>query len=122
MTKDENPGLWDTSAAGHLDSGESYLDCARRELGEELGIDNDVPLEYLFKLPARVDTGNEHSVVYRCCFDGPLVLQVEEIDDGRWVSSAELDRRIAAGDDSITDLLCLIWQRYKRSRARSEFE
>ena len=32
MTKDENPGLWDTSAAGLVDSGEDYLHCAKREL------------------------------------------------------------------------------------------
>ena len=27
MSKDSNPGLWDSSAAGHLDSGEDYLHC-----------------------------------------------------------------------------------------------
>ncbi len=32
MSKDINPGLWDTSAAGHVDFGESYVDSARREL------------------------------------------------------------------------------------------
>jgi len=36
--KDSCPGLWDSSAAGHLDVGESYAACALRELGEELGI------------------------------------------------------------------------------------
>ncbi len=36
--KDTCPGLWDSSAAGHLDVGESYADCAIRELGEELGL------------------------------------------------------------------------------------
>ena len=38
-SKDINPGLWDTSAAGHVDHGESYDACARRELREELGIE-----------------------------------------------------------------------------------
>ena len=32
LCKDENPGLWDTSSAGHVDAGESYDDCAHREL------------------------------------------------------------------------------------------
>ena len=27
-SKDENPGLWDSSSAGHVESGESYIDCA----------------------------------------------------------------------------------------------
>ena len=38
MSKDESPGLWDTSSAGHLNSGESYEEGAYRELWEELGI------------------------------------------------------------------------------------
>ena len=37
MLKDENPGLWDTSSSGHVDSGESYEESAHRELWEELG-------------------------------------------------------------------------------------
>jgi len=33
-------GRTDHSAAGHLDPGESYLDAAKRELREELGVEN----------------------------------------------------------------------------------
>lgn len=39
--KDRHPGVWDSSAAGHVDAGESYEDAARRELKEELGLDED---------------------------------------------------------------------------------
>ena len=38
LSKDEQPGKWDSSAAGHVDSGETYLECASREIEEELGI------------------------------------------------------------------------------------
>ena len=37
-TKDTNPNCWDSSAAGHVDSGEDYIHSAVRELSEELGI------------------------------------------------------------------------------------
>jgi hypothetical protein len=30
MKKDKCPGLWDSSASGHLDSGEDYDKCAIR--------------------------------------------------------------------------------------------
>ena len=38
MRKENNPGLWDVSAAGHLSAGESAVDAAVRETFEELGL------------------------------------------------------------------------------------
>jgi len=113
LSKDEQPGKWDSSAAGHVDSGEQYLDCARREIGEELGIVAEQPLQLLFKLPASAITGNEHCMVYRYCFDGPMVLQPEEIDDGRWIDPATMDRRVDDRDSSLTASVCLIWKKYR---------
>ena len=113
MSKDEQPGKWDSSAAGHVDTGEDYLDCACREIGEELGIVVDQPLQPLFKLPAMLRTGNEHCMVYQYFFDGPLVLQADEIDEGEWVDPETMDRRIADADPLLTDAISLIWQRYR---------
>ena len=116
MSKDEQPGKWDSSAAGHVDSGEAYLDCARREITEELGIAAERSMEALFKLSASALTGNEHCMVYRYTFDGPMVLQAEEIDDGRWVSAQAMDRRVAADDPCLTEAVCLIWKEYRKLR------
>ena len=113
MSKDEQPGKWDSSAAGHVDSGEDYLECARREIGEELGIDAVQDFELLFKLPASVLTGNEHCMVYRYDFDGPMVLHPEEIDDGLWISPAVMDQRVAQEDPKLTEAVGLIWQKYR---------
>ena len=113
MSKDENPGKWDSSAAGHVDSGEDYLGCARREIEEELGIVSTEPFKVLFKLPPSAATGFEHSMIYLYNFDGPLTLQQEEIDDGLWVTPEELDRRIEAGDAELTENLVLIWNLYR---------
>ena len=113
LSKDEQPGKWDSSAAGHVDSGEDYLDCAIREINEELGIVADRPLQALFKLPASMRTGNEHCMVYRYCFDGPLVLQEAEIDDGEWIDPATMDRRVAEEDPVLTEAIIIIWKRYR---------
>lgn len=113
MSKDENPGLWDSSAAGHVDSGEAYLECALREIEEELGINANTALEFLFKLPASAASGYEHSVIYRYDFDGPLVLQAEEIDEGSWIDPEQLDRRVASGDAELTETFRLIWKKYR---------
>ena len=120
MNKDENPGLWDSSAAGHVDSGEDYLQCALREITEELGIVVEGVLQALFKLAASAATGNEHSVIYRYDFDGPMILQKEEIDEGRWISPGDMDHSLEARDPGMTETLHLIWQGYRElQRANS---
>ena len=72
MKKDCFPGAWDSSAAGHLDSGEAYDDCAVRELREELGLTVPGPLRKLFKISACPATGQEHVWVYQCEAEGPF--------------------------------------------------
>ncbi len=113
LVKDENPGLWDSSAAGHVDSGEDYAACARREINEELGVDGDIELEVLFKLPATPLTGFEHCTVYRAVHDGPLRLDPDEIDDGAWIEVGKMDARVATADPKLTESLRLIWRTYR---------
>ena len=114
MLKDENPGLWDSSAAGHVDSGESYLDCARRELVEELGVVGSVDLTELFRLPASAITGFDHCVVFRAVYDGEMTLQPEEVDAGDWLAPQDMDARVDAGDPEFTENLFLIWRKYRQ--------
>jgi len=66
MSKDRQPGLWDSSSSGHVDSGEEYDACAVRELREELGLHVRETPRRLFKLSASPHTDQEHVWVYRC--------------------------------------------------------
>lgn len=51
MSKEVFPGCWDVSCAGHIDSGESNVEAAIRELHEELGISaSQNELMYLFSM------------------------------------------------------------------------
>jgi isopentenyl-diphosphate delta-isomerase type 1 len=113
MNKDENPGLWDSSAAGHVDSGEDYLSCAIRELDEELDITVTSPLQFLFQLPPQPANGMEHSAVYTYVDNGPFQLQKEEIDDGSWITNEQMNQRVEMDDPSLTRVLCQIWQRFQ---------
>jgi isopentenyl-diphosphate delta-isomerase type 1 len=120
MTKDENPGQWDSSAAGHVDSGETYIACAIREIEEELGIvlDSglDSGLDFLFhKKPSKLN-GMEHSPIYRCVYDGELKLQAAEIDEGKWLSLLQMDALAGDPDSNITDILRVIWTQYRACR------
>ena len=121
LYKDSSPGLWDTSAAGHVDSGESYLGCAVRELSEELGITTTAEaLEFLGRLPPDVRNGFEFTEVYLLCSEQALVLQEEEIQEGRWVSVAELDAWTRQQPAEFTDVFLAIWAilRARENQAR----
>ncbi len=115
LSKDEFPGLWDSSAAGHLDPGEGYADCARRELAEELGIADAGRLERLFTMPASEDTGFEHCTVFRCFHEGPFTLQAEEVDAVRWVSPAEMDRLVDNPETTLTPAIRRIWRLLRKA-------
>src|SRR2546421_5314424 len=84
MQKDRQPGLWDSSASGHLNCGEDYDACAVREVSEELGLRLEKTPQRLFKLPASVETDQEHVWVYHCEAEGPFELHPDEIETGSW--------------------------------------
>jgi len=64
LSKDNGAGLWDSSSAGHVDSGESFADCAVREIAEELGLTIAVSeLSENFLLAAHPDNGMEFAQV-----------------------------------------------------------
>lgn len=116
MQKDLNKGLWDTSAAGHVDDGETYDSCAPRELREELGI--GAPLQALFKLEATPDLGMEFVQVYLCRHNGPFELAKNEIDEGAWLSPAEVSERVDRDDPTLTETFKIIWRQYLRDGAK----
>src|ERR1700716_2411541 len=60
MKKDRQPGLWDSSASGHVECGEDSDACALRELREEIGLQLTAPPQRLFKLAASAETDQEH--------------------------------------------------------------
>jgi isopentenyldiphosphate isomerase len=111
MKKDLNKGLWDTSAAGHVDDGESYELCAPRELSEELGINAE--LSALFKLEATPALGMEFIQVYRCLHNGPFVLASDEIDEGAWLTPEEVSERVHRKDQTLTETFKIIWRHYQ---------
>lgn len=77
--KDREPGKWDSSAAGHLEPGETYAAAAGRETEEELGIRPE--LTPVGKIRACSKTGQEFVEVFRGEHDGPYVLPPSEIED-----------------------------------------
>ncbi|AEG00464.1 NUDIX hydrolase [Methylomonas methanica] len=111
LKKDLNKGLWDTSAAGHVDQGETYAVCAPRELTEELGV--STALTALFKLEPTPALGMEFIQVYECRHNGPFNLAEEEIDEIRWLNRDEVDKRVDDNDATLTETFRIIWRHYR---------
>ncbi len=111
MKKDCHPGVWDSSASGHLNAGEDYDACAVRELGEELGCHPGQPPARLFKLEACAETGQEFVWVYLCRAEGPFTLHPDEIDDGSWFTPAAITRWMEERPEDFASTVPLIWKR-----------
>lgn len=108
--KDTNPGLWDSSAAGHVDSGESYLRCAARELEEELGVVLDTAdLTPIAKLRPEDRNGFEFTQIYKATSDQSLVLQQSEIIDAKWLLPGQLESWMSERPADFTDIFHIIW-------------
>jgi isopentenyl-diphosphate Delta-isomerase len=111
LTKECSPGCWDTSAAGHVSSGEDYAAAAARELAEELGLRPEAPLQPLFKIAASPATGHEFVWVYRTTTDGTVCPDPGEIIDGRWCLPAEINAWLRHDPAAFTESFRLIWAR-----------
>lgn len=97
IQKRSNNGLWDHSAAGHLNLGENYQDAAKRELTEELGI-SDAPLSFLGSetmrhrlIPA---TMCHYFFLFSCIYNESLKLQKNEVLETNYLSLKELKQRL----------------------------
>jgi isopentenyldiphosphate isomerase len=96
MSKDTNPGLWDTSVGGHVQAGEPLRAALLREAREELGID----AAGATRLYAYLNEGSfesEYAESFSLTWAGPVTPNLEEIEDGRFHAFSEVERLIGSG-------------------------
>ena len=94
--KDTFPLCYDSSASGHVNSGEDYDCCATREVHEELGI--KLPAGALMRslrIEACEDTGQEFVLVYRASGNWRPIINPEELADGTYWSRTAIEKLIA---------------------------
>ena len=88
--KDVHPLRWDSSAAGHVNAGQTYDETAPRELEEELGV--SAPVELIGSIPPSDRTGWEHVRLYRAAHEGPFKLHPAEIETGGFFTRDQIER------------------------------
>ena len=112
MSKDRFPGFLDSSAAGHVDPGESYESAAARELREELGIDAEI--EPVFRVAASEITDNEYVVVYRAVSAEEPVPDPDEVQWGGFVASEALTQWMNDTPQDFVPGYIFFWMEYLR--------
>ncbi|MFM8471709.1 MAG: NUDIX hydrolase, partial [Limisphaerales bacterium] len=108
--KDTFPGAWDSSASGHLDSGETYEACAVREAREEIGLFLQRTPKRLFKIEACPQTGQEFVWVYRTESNGPFRLNLDELECGSFFKADHINRWMAERPRDFADAFRLVWK------------
>lgn len=86
------PGLWDQSAGGHIDVGESGIVAATREMQEEIGVDTKLTTVVEGYKP---EDFPEHvfNYVYRGVISAETVIvpDPDEVSEVRWLSVQEFE-------------------------------
>ena len=118
LKKDRQPGVWDSSASGHVDSGETYDQTAVRELREEIGLHAAPPLQRLVKIDACAETDAEFVWIYRCAAEGPFTLHPDEIETGGWFAPEFVTRWINEKPHEFASAFVLLWSQFLAANGR----
>jgi 16S rRNA (adenine1518-N6/adenine1519-N6)-dimethyltransferase len=118
-SKDEFPLTYTSSASGHVGAGETYDDCAPRELKEEIGLDS--PLEFLVKFPASPGTANEHTVLFRAVTDAAPTPDEHEVASLTYFDLEELQALLQVNPNAFSPPFgsLLIWY-FAHGRPKSQ--
>lgn len=112
--KDKCPGLWDSSAAGHVDAGEDYPTCAIRELEEELGLSDHQVLE-VGRLGAHANTGWEHVRLYATLIEGVIRFPCVEIEYGQWFTMEQIESWVSKIPEDFAPGFVACWKLWKET-------
>jgi isopentenyl-diphosphate delta-isomerase len=110
------PSYWSNTCCSHPRRGEAMEDAVMRRLKQELGF--ECPLEFLYKFKYQAQFGaigaeHEYCWVYYGRYDGPVDVNVNEIEAWRWIDVASLERELATTPDRFTPWFKMEWVHIK---------
>lgn len=119
--KDISPLFWDLSAAGHVDTGETYEEAAEREMYEELGIKGELHFikEGIFSYDHPTGLKDrEFYKLYVCRHNGPFKMQENEIEKIRFTAADEIEEMIKEGNEKFTQALEITIDLYRKGKLK----
>ncbi|MCX6583772.1 MAG: NUDIX domain-containing protein [Candidatus Aminicenantes bacterium] len=96
MSKQIQPGKWDTAVGGHLLSGEKVEDGLKREAAEELGITEFKALflaRYVWETPVE----SELVFMFVSRYDKTIIINREEIEEGKFWKIKKIKESLEKG-------------------------
>ncbi|MDF1656756.1 MAG: 16S rRNA (adenine(1518)-N(6)/adenine(1519)-N(6))-dimethyltransferase RsmA [Verrucomicrobiales bacterium] len=94
LLKDTHGGKWDSSASGHVDPGESYLACAKREMWEEVWVQPKGDIVRVARLDASDATDQEFIEVFLAEPKGKIRVHGKEVDSGCYFPVDQIEQWI----------------------------
>lgn len=112
--KDRHPRTWDSSASGHVDSGEDYATAAHRECCEELGLPAAPALVEIASCTDTRELDQEFVRVYRGHCEGPFSPRAGEVDELKWIKPEDLGAWMEREPGAFAPSFLHLWNKYHR--------
>lgn len=109
------PNLWDQSAAGHVDVGESSEVAAYRELAEELGLRNVSLTEITHSFRNQHDNERTLDAVYKGIIDSSTKIAFDpgEVHEVKWFTIDTLESAIKEKSQEFVPPFLTVWKHLK---------
>jgi len=113
--KDYCPNFWDACPGGVVGAGESYEETNRREVEEEMGVPANNPMTHMFDLYYEDERLKCWGDCWEITYDGPLRLQLTEVETVEKMSMQEIVDRFEAGENFTPDSIAFCKEYIKRN-------